>query len=84
MLSYLNEKEDEENPKMFHVKKIDNGFIVETCGHDKESTEFVKRLAQVPSVIARLMGEKGKKSASEIMKEYGKKETETEITIKRK
>lgn len=46
--------------KSVHIEKLENGFVVRTCGLDGEQSEYVKNLASTPSIISRLMGIKDK------------------------
>lgn len=57
------EHEENEKFKEVHVKKINNGVLVSTCGFGGEETEFVKSLAAAPKIMARLMGIKDKNYA---------------------
>lgn len=67
-----------EGPKAVHVEKIDNGFIVKTCGYGKEETKFVKDLASTPTIMARLLGVKGEKNADQLSKMTKVEEVEEE------
>lgn len=53
------EEEETEEVKEAHIKKINNGYLLSTCGPYSESqTEFIKKLSMAPAVFARLMGRK--------------------------
>ncbi len=44
----------DEAPTHVSVKKIDNGYVIESCCCSKEQAEFIKNLSKAPSVIARM------------------------------
>ena len=71
---------EEENSEVssVHIDKIDNGFVVKTCGPmGEEQAIFMKNLMSAPSVIARIMGIKDK-SGEEISKTTKVEEENTE------
>lgn len=50
-------EEDTEEVKEGHIKKINNGYLLSTCGpYSENQAEFVKKLSMAPAVFARLMG----------------------------
>ena len=59
------------------IEKIDNGYVVSTCGYDSKEKRFIKDLCSAPSIVARLMGGKSKnyrqlKESIDVEEEEGK------------
>lgn len=68
-------KEEEKEVKEVHIKKINNGYLISTCGpYSENETEFAKKLAAAPAIVERLMGIKDKSKGYYELKDMVRKE----------
>ncbi|MBP9694608.1 MAG: hypothetical protein KBE16_07875 [Alphaproteobacteria bacterium] len=61
ILSYKKTDDDDEHmPDHVMIDKIDNGFLISTCCCDEPQKLYFDGLSQAPSLIAKMLGIKGK------------------------
>jgi hypothetical protein len=58
------------------VKKIDNGYVIESCCDDEQTTEYVKSITKIPAVLDRILNIKGEKSKEDYDRMERKEEVE--------